>query len=313
MLDADFDVVTAYQMPVERRGNPSGLFETSVEMPSHETSVEETGIPSGLLETVVEMPALQTSVEETGNPSGLFETFVELIPVVYDLGGLLQYDDSAVFLVTASPSNAFEKAPTSDTSKDDTNPSIDASESICSKTSFVRKRPRCEQLWAKNRKKLMRSKGQEYVTHSGKVVPAKVFNKSTVRCCKRNCVLEIDEGERQDIHRNFWQLGSHSAQTTFIAGCIEQKSVATRKTLPDDHDSTIQTARKRSSFQKNFSRLYTLSTSERRVKVCKNLFLQTLGVSDGRVHRILLNQRQNGSVASVSGEKKKSAAASALR
>ena len=302
----------ADQSQVETRTatNPTAVIE-NVE----QSLVEQTINPTELLESVFIEFIDQPLVEPTTiNSMAVFDgaTLYGLessgssivIPVVYDLASLSQYEqlilnDSAVLSVADSSSNVsnvFEQAPTSDIAKGDSEPSVDVAQSTHSETSVFRKRPRCEQLWAKNRRKHMRNKGQEYVSQSGKIVPPKVFNCISAGCCKSNCAAKIDEEERQEIHRNFWQLGSHTAQTTYIAGCVEQKKVATRRSFSDVRDAATQASGKRKSFQKTFSRLYALATSERRVKVCKKLFLQTLGVSDGRVNRILLNQRLNGGV-----------------
>ena len=73
-----------------------------------------------------------------------------------------------------------------------------------------------------------------------KIVTAKVFNCISAGCCKNNCASKIDKEDRQEIHRNFWQLSSHTAQTTYIAGFVEQKRVATKRSFSDVHDAAKQ-------------------------------------------------------------------------
>lgn len=113
--------------------------------------------------------------------------------------------------------------------------------------------------------KKLRNTDSEYINSSGKMMQAKVFN-SSAQCCKKDCVGKITVEERKAIHDSFWPLGNHSAQTAYIAGCIEQSQVATKTTASG---TIAQTSQKRKSFGKDFSRKYTLATSDRRVSVCK--------------------------------------------
>src|SRR6218665_1505951 len=223
------------------------------------------------------------------------------IPILYDLSCVSQYEellnDGAVFFLSDSSSIVSnEQVPSTVVANCVTEPAVAISETTLCEKVVCRKRPRCEQLWAKNRRKHLRSSGKEYVTLSGKVVPAKVFNYSSAPCCKSNCVEKILKKEREGIHRSFWQLGSHDAQSTYIAGCVGQKSIAQKRISSDANNAALRGSGKRKSFEKVFSRVYTLPTSGIRVKVCKKFFLKTLGISNGRVHRVLFNQRVNGGV-----------------
>ena len=161
----------------------------------------------------------------------------------------------------------------------------------------ARKRKRDEHAWVRNKRKRLRNTGEEYFSSRNIKVKAKVFNPIGNTCCSRKCVTLITEDERREIFTKFWQLGSHSVQTAFIAGCIEQRPVATQRVHDHSTSLPVRNQSRRTHFGKCYSRQFTLSTSERCVKVCKFVFLNTLGISDGRMNRILANKRNNGGVA----------------
>ena len=106
-------------------------------------------------------------------------------------------------------------------------------------------------------------------------------------CCKLKCVSQITDSECQTIFKRFYEMGSHDIQSQFIAGCIQQSAVATH---------SVSVVRSSSSQQREFTRVYTLQLADRVVTVCKTMFLRVLGISAGRVDRILKRQRVHGGV-----------------
>ena len=151
-----------------------------------------------------------------------------------------------------------------------------------------RKRKRNEKDWKKNKNKVLHNTGREYVNSRNQTVEAKVFKHVGKSCCKLGCVDRLSEEERREIHSRFWQLGSHSAQTSFIAGCVEETYVKTKKFVSPNLPSKSG---------KFFQRKFVLSSGDKCVRICKSVFLKTLAISDGRLHRALLNKRKNGGVA----------------
>jgi hypothetical protein len=166
--------------------------------------------------------------------------------------------------------------------------------------SCTRKRKRNESNWVRNKRRQLRNTGQEYVSLKNKVVRAKVFE-AVGKCCNQKCVTNITEDERNAIFTKFWQLGSFSAQTAYIAGCVTQRHVSTRR-IRDPEDKPVGKNTRRKSFGKTYSRQYTLCTGDRCIKVCKVVFLKTLAISDGRMNRALVNERRNVGV--VQGDKR---------
>ena len=73
----------------------------------------------------------------------------------------------------------------------------------------------------------MKNSGKEHTDTSGKVIAAKVFDPIGGKCCSRKCVTVISKAERKTIFDKFWQLGSHTSQSGYIAGHVEQHKVRT--------------------------------------------------------------------------------------
>ena len=141
--------------------------------------------------------------------------------------------------------------------------------------------------WKTCKRKRLKNSGKEYVSTCSEIMPAKTFAGLSTYCCKQKCTERVTNDECRTIFEGFWNLANHDAQSQFIAGCIRQKDVKTH-TL-----SVLQAA---SAHQREFSRTYSLHLTDRVVKVCKPVFLSVLGVSAGRVDRILKSQRTNGGV-----------------
>ena len=65
----------------------------------------------------------------------------------------------------------------------------------------------------KNKAKLRRNSGQEYVsTHSGKVVKRREVGEA----CKDGCFDKLGMGNIKAIHESFWALSDFTLQNTFI-------------------------------------------------------------------------------------------------
>jgi len=149
-----------------------------------------------------------------------------------------------------------------------------------------RKRKRNENLWNKNKRKKLINAGKEYVSSSGKTVPAKQFPGLKDRCCRRHCAEKLKNSECETLFNQFWAIGDYSTQNTFIAGCVEQTAVSTHR-VPSS--SVASKARQH-------VRKFSVQTGDRVVSVCKTAFLTILGISSGRLNTVMRNQRMNGGV-----------------
>ena len=185
----------------------------------------------------------------------------------------------------------------------------------------TKKRKRNEQGWKRNNAKACRNSGQPYLNSKGVLVPKKVFLHDEHHICRLHCNSRIVVGELKEIFEAFWGLGDHDEQNMFVATCIEQKPVGrhivtspTNK-QPDNQnidkavelntveaDNIMSTERvtkkiKKNNFHKDFSRKFSfIDINGVRVQVCKITFINTLQISDGRLHRIMVTQRANHGV-----------------
>ena len=156
-----------------------------------------------------------------------------------------------------------------------------------------RKRKRNVANWHCNVRKLRRNQGQEYETKSGKVVHARKFDPcENHKCCKKGseCHLLTLE-QRQEIFSSFWRLSDFNLQTAFICCAVTETPAATHTVLRNN--SAQPEPRLGKAHYKDVTRTYVFSTDQGPRKVCKEFFLRTLSISNGRLHRALLNKRVN--------------------
>lgn len=157
-----------------------------------------------------------------------------------------------------------------------------------------RKRKKNEESWMRNIRKRKRAAGEQYRSVKGKVVPAKEFNARDCNC-PRKCHSKFSLERRADLFKNFYALGSHSAQTAYIFG---QVKVQAKQRTYSNKDST----------KRENTRLYFLPDDQGMEKqVCKNFFKESLGVSDGRITRALATKKTTGTPKSDQRGKQSSA------
>lgn len=83
-----------------------------------------------------------------------------------------------------------------------------------------KKRVRHENKWIRSVAKSKRCAGEEYVSRSKKVVPAKTFN-PCVCGCKRQCNNLIPEERQMALHQNFYSLQNFDFQTAHLFALIK--------------------------------------------------------------------------------------------
>ena len=121
-------------------------------------------------------------------------------------------------------------------------------------------------------RKLARNSGEEYFTQKGKYIMPKSFKFHKCSCqyeCK-NVVIE----ERKVIFKNFWASKCWQSQQNFISSCI---SVTNAKR------HYVENSRKQNS------RKFILNNK----RVCKAVFLHTLGISNGRMSYCITKKAPN--------------------
>ncbi|KAJ8930717.1 hypothetical protein NQ314_016444 [Rhamnusium bicolor] len=130
--------------------------------------------------------------------------------------------------------------------------------------------------------------GKEYVSTKGVVRPAAKMMPPCKETCRLKC-FTISESERLKIFKAYYELGDYSRQRDFIHA-NSKKNVKKIKTT--QHDS-----------RRNYSMNYFLPIDGNRKKVCKPMFLNTLGIKKGVVD-IALKKRSKENVAASDGRGK---------
>ena len=108
----------------------------------------------------------------------------------------------------------------------------------------------------------------EYTSRSGKVVQARKTIYHRCGRCVNKCNEVLPDEDRDLIFQNYWKLGDRQRQRDYIASHVHVKQKQ-RQTNPDSK-------RKRTLH-------YYFTTRNQRVKVCKAVFLKTLGIGEKTV------------------------------
>ena len=127
--------------------------------------------------------------------------------------------------------------------------------------SLTRKRQRHEAEWVSEKAKKAINSGNAGV---GKTRAPIVKREMGLGCaqCRFSCHRKITMEQRQTIFLNFWSLADHNRQWDYVARYM------TIKKLNDDSNS-----------RRSISNKFSLPISCREIKVCRKMFLDTLGNS----------------------------------
>lgn len=133
-------------------------------------------------------------------------------------------------------------------------------------------RPKDPDNWIRNKQRIARSKGEEYVTKSGKKVPAKRMKSPCKESCRFKCRKKITKEERQKNFDKYWELANFIRQRKFIF----------------EHHKTVPVQRRRFRNVENgkarqYSSQYFLDKvksdgSIEQVQVCESMFLKTFDI-----------------------------------
>lgn len=148
------------------------------------------------------------------------------------------------------------------------------------KKKHTRKRQSCPQKWKKNVRKELKNLGKEYFSPTTKKsVPAKALRPHSCTTCRFECSKQVPEDVRSEISKSFY-----NADRTF-----ERKRDFICRHIVVQPVSKIYSR----SYKQN-SKTYFLPVVGTLQRVCKQLFLRTLDVSDKMV-RCTLSREVHGS------------------
>lgn len=140
-----------------------------------------------------------------------------------------------------------------------------------SRGSPTRKRKRHEAVWIKNVRKTNKNLGLEYVSTKGKVVSAVKMKEPC--SCSWNCRHLLTPEDRDKIFSTFWASGNHDRQWDFIRNSSRRK-----ETSPRAKNNQPAAASKKKWFYS-----YFFKCNDEEIKVCKTMFLSTLGIGESWV------------------------------
>jgi hypothetical protein len=140
----------------------------------------------------------------------------------------------------------------------------------------------------KNLRKSKRLKGNSYRDTNGNRVAARHVKPSDceARSCRLKCSTKVSDEQRQQVFDQFYQLGSWEAQTAYIVQSILEYPVS-RHTAQDENYKKTPT---RAHYLK-----LTDEDSTNSVRVCRNMFINTLNINSARVHYALQHKRTDKS------------------
>lgn len=139
----------------------------------------------------------------------------------------------------------------------------------------LKKRKQKPEKWKKNVNKIKRNSGEAYISH-GVLRPAKCVQEPCAENCKLKCRTLMTEEQRLAVFKHYWSLADLNLQRQFVAGSLE-------KVLPK-----YRYAREGSNRSINYAYNLWLN-NDKRVRVCKMFFLNTLNISS-RVVRTTLEK-----------------------
>ena len=83
--------------------------------------------------------------------------------------------------------------------------------------------------WKSNIRKQKLANGQEYVSKSKKVVPAKVIKKCCAASCPKKCITKIPQALREQINAAYWNGGDITTKRHFIVGRVLERTIKERR------------------------------------------------------------------------------------
>lgn len=120
-------------------------------------------------------------------------------------------------------------------------------------------------LWKRNIAKNLRQMGLNYIDSSGRERPARKVREPCSTTCRHECSLNFSTDIRKMLHTNYWQMTNDRKQL-FIGKYVERIAKKRCTTLNEDS-------------RRQFSLFYYLPLNDKRLKVCRTFFVNTLNIS----------------------------------
>lgn len=86
----------------------------------------------------------------------------------------------------------------------------------------TKKRKRNENKWTVNVRKFNLNTGKQYISKTGKLIPARKFSNCQ---CKKHCLSEVPDCVKLNIFNDFNNLANKNLQDAFLSGLISSHPV----------------------------------------------------------------------------------------
>ena len=156
------------------------------------------------------------------------------------------------------------------------NPTADDDEDVQEPQNKFRRRFSRPQNWKRNKAKVYRETGQQYVNVSGKTVLARKVQESKHSVtCRMNCENKITADDRQLIHEDFWTLTESQKRDYFARTTHRESKKRTRSGRAHRTDKIRNRV---------YAYKYYFVVRDVRIQVCKSYYLTTLDISNNRLN-----------------------------
>lgn len=162
------------------------------------------------------------------------------------------------------------------------------------------------QGWRKNVSKAKHNAGEAHVSMRKVQKQARSMKNGCSVKCKKKCHFNVTEEQRKTIFEKFWGLADYTYQWCFIGNSVTEENVNRRVKIQIDGEDPSR----KSAYRYHF----TLEKSND-LEVCKQMFLNTLGIGNKWVRTASLKKKAHSGAIPVDsrGRLKKLNEASSLR
>ena len=133
----------------------------------------------------------------------------------------------------------------------------------------------------------LRYAGKEYVNFRGQVRPSRKM-KPPCDGCQKACTEHISEPQREQLFDNFWDASKDwNEKKRYVVNCIQSRPAANSRA----RNRPSKTGAKRN---KSLRFTYFFEVDGEKVQVCRQFFINTLGLSNNFVSSCVSKQNENG-------------------
>ena len=147
---------------------------------------------------------------------------------------------------------------------------------------ITRKRKRCESDWKNVQRKKKRNSGAAYTNVKGMVVQKRCIGKPC--SCQKKCFEVLGMAHIQTIFDNYWALGSHDSQTSYLSSCISSHDPKRSRVKGDRPSRKLRVKR------------YVVKKDGNEIEVCLKAFLSIHDISEKRVRNVSNKETSTGTI-----------------